>query len=124
MCGIAGYFCKARVRDSNIQNTLDLMRNRGPDNQDFRLFGTNDKESHVGLLHSRLSIIDLDSRSIQPFTIGSQTIVFNGEIYNYLELRDGLNKRGIVLNTSSDTEVLLHYFRIYGEKCVEFLEGM
>ena len=124
MCGIAGYFCKARVRDSNIQNTLDLMRNRGPDNQDFRLFGTNDKESHVGLLHSRLSIIDLDSRSNQPFTIGSQTIVFNGEIYNYLELRDGLSKRGIVLNTSSDTEVLLHYFRIYGEKCVEFLEGM
>ena len=124
MCGIAGYFCKAQVGDSRIHKTLNLMRNRGPDNQDFRIFRTSGKERFVGLLHSRLSIIDLDPRSNQPFTIGSHTIVFNGEIYNYLELRDALHKRGIVLNTSSDTEVLLHYFRIYGEKCVDFLEGM
>jgi len=124
MCGIAGYFCKAQVRDSLIHKTLNIMKNRGPDNQDFRLFRTSGKERFVGLLHSRLSIIDLDPRSNQPFTIGSHTIVFNGEIYNYLELRDALHKRDIVLNTSSDTEVLLHYFRIYGEKCVEFLEGM
>ncbi len=124
MCGIAGYFCKAQVGDSHIHKTLNLMRNRGPDNQDFRLFRTSGKESFVGLLHSRLSIIDLDPRSNQPFTIGSHTIVFNGEIYNYLELRDALHKRGIFLNTSSDTEVLLHYFRIYGKKCVDFLEGM
>ncbi len=100
------------------------MKNRGPDNQDFRLFRTSSKEKHVGLLHSRLSIIDLDSRSNQPFTIGAHTIAFNGEIYNYLELCDTLHKKGIVLNTSSDTEILLHYFRIYGEKCVDFLEGM
>ena len=124
MCGIAGYFCKVQVVDSHIHKTLNLMRNRGPNNQDFRIFRTSGKERFVGLLHSRLSIIDLDTRSNQPFTIGSHTIVFNGEIYNYLELRDALHKRGIVLNTSSDTEVLLHYFRIYGEKCVNFLEGM
>lgn len=124
MCGIAGYFCKVQVGESNILKTLNLMRNRGPNNQDFRVFRTSGKERFVGLLHSRLSIIDLDPRSNQPFTIGSHTIVFNGEIYNYLELRDALHKRGIVLNTSSDTEVLLHYFRIYGEKCVDFLEGM
>ena len=124
MCGIAGFFCKAQVGDSQIHKTLNFMRNRGPDNQDFRVFRTSGKERFVGLLHSRLSIIDLDPRSNQPFTIGSHTIVFNGEIYNYLELRDALHKRGIVLNTSSDTEVLLHYFRIYGEKCVDFLEGM
>ncbi len=124
MCGIAGYFCKAQVGDSHIRKTLNLMRNRGPDNQDFRIFRTSGKERFIGLLHSRLSIIDLDPRSNQPFTIGNHTIVFNGEIYNYLELRDDLHKRGIVLNTSSDTEVLLHYFSIYGEKCVDFLEGM
>jgi len=124
MCGIAGYFCKKQVDESRIRKTLNLMRNRGPDNQDFRIFRTSGEERFVGLLHSRLSIIDLDPRSNQPFTIGSHTIVFNGEIYNYLELRDALHKRDIVLNTSSDTEVLLHYFRIYGEKCVEFLEGM
>jgi asparagine synthase (glutamine-hydrolysing) len=124
MCGIAGYFCKSQVGDSRIHKTLNLMRNRGPDNQDFRVFRTSGEEKFVGLLHSRLSIIDLDSRSNQPFTIGTHTIIFNGEIYNYLELRDALHKRGISLNTSSDTEVLLHYFRIYGKKCVDFLEGM
>ena len=124
MCGIAGFFSKKRVGDSQIHKTLNLMKNRGPDNQDFRLFRTSGEEKHIGLLHSRLSIIDLDPRSNQPFTIGNLTIVFNGEIYNYLELRDTLHKRGIVLNTSSDTEVLLHYFRIYGEKCVDLLEGM
>ena len=124
MCGISGYFCKNKVAESCIHKTLNLMKNRGPDNQDFRPFRTSGKEKHIGLLHSRLSIIDLEPRSNQPFTIGNHTIVFNGEIYNYLELRDTLHKRGIVLNTSSDTEVLLHYFRIYGEKCVDFLEGM
>ena len=124
MCGIAGFFCKDRAKDARIHKTLNLMSNRGPDNQDFRLFRTSVDERHVGLLHSRLSIIDLESRSNQPYTIGNQTITFNGEIYNYIELRDALYKRGIHLNTSSDTEVLLHYFRIYGEKCVDFLEGM
>ena len=124
MCGISGFFCKNKVTESCILKTLNFMKNRGPDNQDFRLFRTSGKEKYVGLLHSRLSIIDLDPRSNQPFTLGNHTIVFNGEIYNYLELRDFLHKRGIVLNTSSDTEVLLHYFRIYGEKCVDFFEGM
>ena len=124
MCGIAGYFCKKQVGKSQIHKTLNLMRNRGPDNQDYRLFRTSGKERFVGLLHSRLSIIDLEPRSNQPFTIGGHTIIFNGEIYNYLELRDTLLERGFTLTTSSDTEVLLHYFRLYGEKCVDFLEGM
>ena len=72
----------------------------------------------------RLSIIDLDSRSNQPFTIGSQTIVYNGEIYNYLELREALLDQNIELRTSSDTEVLLHYYRLFGKDCVNHFEGM
>ena len=124
MCGIAGFYCKNQVSETRIQKTLKLMKNRGPDNQDSRVFRCNSGKRTVGLLHSRLSIIDLDSRSNQPFSIGTQTIVFNGEIYNYLELRKELEKKEIQLLTSSDTEVLLHYFRIYGEKCVEFFEGM
>ena len=124
MCGIAGYYCKKHANNECIGKTLNLMKNRGPDNQDYRVFQTSEDEHHIGLLHARLSIIDLDPRSNQPYTLGCQTIIFNGEIYNYLELRDTLHKRGVVLNTSSDTEVLLHYFRIYGEKCVEFFEGM
>ena len=124
MCGIAGFYSKKQVSDSSIQKTLNLMKNRGPDNQNSRVFSCNSGKRTVGLLHSRLSIIDLDPRANQPFSIGNQTIVFNGEIYNYLELRKELEKKGIQLLTSSDTEVLLHYFRIHGEKCVNFFEGM
>lgn len=124
MCGIAGFYSKKQVSDSRIQKTLNLMKNRGPDNQDSRIFVIKSGSNSVGLLHSRLSIIDLDPRSNQPFSIGTQTIVFNGEIYNHLELRKDLEKQGIELVTKSDTEVLLHFFRIHGEKCVNFFEGM
>ncbi len=124
MCGIAGFYCKNQVSETRIHKTLNLMKNRGPDNQDFRVFLSNSNKSTVGLLHSRLSIIDLDARSNQPFSIGTQTIVFNGEIYNYLELRKELEKQGIQLSTSSDTEILLQYFRVHGKNCVNFFEGM
>ena len=102
MCGIAGYYCKKHANNECIGKTLNLMKNRGPDSQDYRVFQTSEHEHHIGLLHSRLSIIDLDPRSNQPYTLGRQTIIFNGEIYNYLELRDTLHKRGVGLNTSSD----------------------
>jgi len=122
MCGIAGYFGSQPPSDGVIQRTLDLMKNRGPDHQDCRGFEAG--ENQVRLLHSRLSIIDLDPRSNQPFTVGSTTVVFNGEIYNYVELREKLVDQGIELRTSSDTEVLVHYYRLYGEACVDHFEGM
>ena len=100
------------------------MKNRGPDHQESKTFITQSENNNIGLLHSRLSIIDLDSRSNQPFTIGSQSIVYNGEIYNYLELRKTLLDQNIELVTSSDTEVLLHYYRLYGKDCVNHFEGM
>ena len=76
------------------------------------------------MLHSRLSIIDLHPRSNQPFIIGDDVIIFNGEIYNYLELKKDLSSKGVKLKTNSDTEILLHYYKIYGEKCVNYFEGM
>ena len=106
------------------RKNLESHEKQGTGQPRLPSFPNSEHEHHIGLLHSRLSIIDLDPRSNQPYTLGRQTIIFNGEIYNYLELRDTLHKRGVGLNTSSDTEVLLHYFRIYGEKCVEFFEGM
>ncbi|MBX7207079.1 MAG: asparagine synthase (glutamine-hydrolyzing) [Verrucomicrobiaceae bacterium] len=122
MCGIAGYWgAKPRSREQ-IDRTLDLMRNRGPDHRDSCSFDLG--AAHADLLHTRLSIIDLDPRSHQPFTIGDTTVIFNGEIYNYVELRQELEKRGIALRTASDTEALLHYYRLFGEKCVEHFEGM
>lgn len=122
MCGIAGYIGKKSLKESAIAFTLALMKQRGPDIQKYQLL--DEGSFSVALLHSRLSIIDLDQRSSQPFSIGNATIIFNGEIYNYLELKAELLKKEIKLNTDSDTEVLLHYYIIYGEKCVDYFEGM
>lgn len=122
MCGIAGYIGKKEPLPERIDLALEKMRNRGPDVRKYRVLRMG--ENHVALLHSRLSIIDLDDRSNQPFEIDGRTLVFNGEIYNYLELREKLLKEGVVLKTDSDTEVLLHYYIKYGESCVEHFEGM
>ena len=122
MCGIAGYIGKREIAEDILHNTLGQMKRRGPDDQEYRKFLNN--EVNVYLLHSRLSIIDLSSRSNQPYTIGDFTIIFNGEIYNYIELREKLIEKGIKFETSSDTEVLLQYFIHYGEECVKQFEGM
>jgi asparagine synthase (glutamine-hydrolysing) len=122
VCGIAGYFGKKQLAQECVNKTLSLMKNRGPDHQGSRSFSVGDFS--VSLLHSRLSIIDLDPRSNQPFTIGGMTLVYNGEIYNYIELREKLIEQGIELRTQSDTEVVLHFYRLYGEDCVHHFEGM
>ena len=101
---------------------MDLMRNRGPDHNDF--ISLKDGDTNILLLHSRLSIIDLDERSNQPFTIDDQTIVFNGEIYNYVELKEHLKDAGVSFRTESDTEVLLQSYILEGEGCVKKFEGM
>jgi asparagine synthase (glutamine-hydrolysing) len=123
MCGIAGYWGSQPPSDSAVERTLELMKRRGPDHQQSWRTTTSDGRA-VCLLHSRLSIIDLDPRSNQPFTIGSSTLVYNGEIYNYVELRERLVARGVKLNTTSDTEVLLAAYREFGEECVRYFEGM
>lgn len=122
MCGIAGYIGKENISLSTINHTLSLMVNRGPDFQDYKNFYNRDANVH--LLHSRLSILDLDVRSNQPFTLHDCTLVFNGEIYNYIELKMELEKEGIQCKTNSDTEVLLRYYLKYGEGCVNKFEGM
>ena len=123
MCGIAGFFGNRKIDKNNIYKTLTLMKNRGPNFSNFFEKNFGDKIS-IYLLHSRLSIIDLKQRSNQPFVIGDHIIVFNGEIYNYIELRKRLIEKGVKLKTNSDTEVLLNYFILYGEKCVDYFDGM
>ena len=123
MCGIAGYFGKKKIDKAIIDRTLKLMKNRGPDFSNY-FQKTNEKNSSITLLHSRLSIIDLSERSHQPFADDEKIIVFNGEIYNYLELKKNLIKLGEKFKTDSDTEVLLKYYKIYGENCVKYFEGM
>lgn len=123
MCGIAGFFGKKFIPKDRIVKTLSRMKERGPDSQNYFSKSYTNK-SFVCLLHSRLSIIDLHPRSNQPFIIGDDVIIYNGEIYNYLELKKDLISKGIKLKTNSDTEILLHYYKIYGQECVNYFEGM
>ena len=123
MCGIAGYLGHDRISISRIEATLDLMRQRGPDNRSHRSW-TMSNGMNVTLLHSRLSIVDLEPRSNQPFECDGCALVFNGEIYNYIEVRKELQNKGRVFHTTSDTEVLMHAYLEYGEECVSYMEGM
>ncbi|MDP7196590.1 MAG: asparagine synthase (glutamine-hydrolyzing), partial [SAR202 cluster bacterium] len=122
MCGIAGFIGKRSIDINTINSSLESMKNRGPDHQDWCSFQYN--EINVYLLHSRLSIIDLEKRSNQPFSFNDCTLVFNGEIYNYLEVRESLKKIGHTFTTDSDTEVLLKAYIEYGENCVQHFNGM
>lgn len=122
MCGIAGYIGSRTIDKNVIHRTLNMMQSRGPDNKAY--IEKKIKKKKVILLHSRLSIIDLEKRSNQPFTKDNFTITFNGEIYNYIELKNSLIKLGHFFQTNSDTEVIVETFKRYGEKCVDFFEGM
>lgn len=121
MCGIAGMFnrsAKQAVAESDMRQMLSLLRHRGPDEFGILL----DRE--VGLGNARLSIIDLGGGS-QPIANEDETlwIVFNGEIFNYVELRPELEARGHRFRTSSDTEVIVHLFEEYGTGCFERMNG-
>ena len=121
MCGVAGYFGKKTLSKATLNATLKLMLNRGPDFQDY--ITKKIKDNNLYFLHSRLSIIDLDKRSNQPFETDKSILIFNGEIYNYLELRKNISKK-YKFKTNSDTEVIIAYYEIYGKKCFSFFEGM
>lgn len=104
MCGIFGYKLNRTLNESDISKSLkhlSLLSNRGPDNQGYYI----DKENGVFLGHTRLSIIDLSEESNQPFIKGNSVIVYNGEVYNYKELKEELDFNNFL--TNSDTEVLL-----------------
>ncbi|MBU1668527.1 asparagine synthase (glutamine-hydrolyzing) [bacterium] len=116
MCGILGSFPNC---DSNkFQKALNLLAHRGPDNQ------TVYESDTICLGHTRLSIIDLDAQSNQPMEIDDMVLIFNGEIYNYLEIKKELIALGYYFSTHSDTEVLLKSYQEWGEACVERFNGM
>ena len=123
MCGIAGYISKDKnfFNEKKILSTLNLMRRRGPDNQSFKKI--EHKSCDINLLHSRLNIIDLHPRSNQPFELDGYTVIFNGEIYNFPEIKKDLEKK-FRFKTKSDTEVLLKSYILFGENCVEKFNGM
>lgn len=120
MCGIAGILnLQDKVERSSLEKVSSLMAHRGPDDEGFFI------EGPVGLVHRRLSIIDLDGGA-QPMLNedDSLVVVFNGEIYNFIDLRYQLLAKGHVFATDSDTEVILHSYEEWGTECVERFEGM
>ncbi len=122
MCGIAGYFGTRNLDPAVLQECLVKMGRRGPDHADLRQW-ENSAGKRIYLLHSRLNIIDPDERSNQPFVYGSQSLILNGELYNYLEVKEYLQQKGHEFRTASDTEVLLHALS-YGPSILEMCEGM
>ena len=122
MCGIAGYIGFESLTKYKIDQTLSIMKNRGPDHQSASSYSYSDKI--INLLHSRLAIIDLDSRSNQPFTYENYHMVFNGEIYNYIEIRNELKKNGYTFKTDSDTEVLIKAYHFWKTNMFQKIEGM
>ncbi len=122
MCGISGIITKEKIEDQKIKKLLSLMRNRGPDGQQF-FHITNNKLNYY-LFFSRLSILDLNIRSMQPFKFKNLVLIFNGEIYNYLEIRKTLKSYGYNFQTNSDTEVLIKAWDKWGEECLRKFDGM
>lgn len=122
MCGITGlvYLDSTRkIENSQLKSMTDAIRHRGPDDEGFYI------QNNIGLGFRRLSIIDLHTGH-QPLANGdsSMWIIFNGEIYNYLEQREILKKKGYKFNTATDTEVILHLYEEYGVDCLQYLRGM
>lgn len=123
MCGVAGYFGKNQVDQDVVSKTLEALSHRGPDAR-----GVYQKHTSSGknilLLHTRLSIIDLDPAANQPMVNQNHVLCFNGELYNYQELKEELVAQGEQFNTTSDTEVLLKLLVRGGETSLDSAEGM
>ncbi len=119
MCGFAGIINKNKqeINSELLRKMANTIHHRGPDEDGIFI------ENNIGFFHKRLSIIDL-STGQQPMHFNNCTIVFNGEIYNYIELREELIKKNHQFKTTSDTEVILHLYAEYGNDFINLLNGM
>ena len=121
MCGITGIFkFNGKVDIESISEINNTLEHRGPDNGAVKVF------DNVGLGHRRLSIIDLSKSADQPMNCDKDryTIVFNGEVYNFKELKNRLKSEGVTFNTNSDTEVVLKAYINYGKNAFSMFNGM
>jgi asparagine synthase (glutamine-hydrolysing) len=117
MCGIAGIVWPGKSAQPFVQLALELQRHRGPEGEGSFVLG------HSALVHSRLSILDLQGGQ-QPMESAAFALVFNGEIYNYSELKRDLESKGMYFKTNSDTEVILLGFEHWGLGLLSKLRGM
>jgi len=121
MCGIAGFIDPNLNQEEGtilLKRMLESIQHRGPDNTSQWI------DMPVLLGHNRLSIIDLSDDANQPMELGDLVIVYNGEVYNYLEIRADLAKKGHTFRAKSDTEVILAAYKEWGRECVNYFVGM
>ena len=121
MCGIAGILSvnKNKVQQTSLQAMANALAHRGPNGEGFYI------NENIGLAHRRLAIIDLSNAGMQPMHYANRyTIVHNGEIYNYIELKKTLQQKGYTFTSNSDTEVILAAYDCYKEQCLQYFDGM
>lgn len=122
MCGIAGiYSNNSNINRSSLETMSNVLAHRGPDGKGIWIH----PKGNIGFIHRRLSIIDLSDEAKQPMQyLNRYTITYNGEIYNYIELKADLIREGYTFQTHSDTEVLLALYDKYEYECLSKLDGM
>ncbi len=125
MCGISGIFNYSKKNieiKSLVKKIVKHQFNRGPDNSGFWI----SENQNICFGHNRLSIIDLSTNANQPFISKDQNLVitFNGEIYNYLEIKDFLKTKKVIFKSNSDTEVILESYKYWGDDFLNYLRGM
>ena len=122
MCGIAGIISTVKIDDvvQKMQHATKSLKHRGPDAAAHYINET----ENIALAHTRLSIIDLSDKANQPFKYLHYITVYNGEIYNYLEIKHLLQQKGYEFTTQSDTEVLVAAFNYWGSECLQYFDGM
>jgi asparagine synthase (glutamine-hydrolysing) len=122
MCGILGQFSNSGINKNKLIKNLEITSNRGPDNLGYWI----SKENNLFLGSNRLSIQDLSENANMPFITKDEkyVVIYNGELYNFKELRQVLTNKGYHFQTSSDTEVLLNSYLHFGPDCVKKFEGM
>jgi len=123
MCGIAGIVSNnsSLVQQQKLQLMANALQHRGPDGEGFFI----NEQQQVGFAHRRLSVIDLSNNAAQPMHyLGRYTITYNGEIYNYLELKLTLQQKGYKFKSASDTEVILAAYDCYQYQCLQYFDGM
>lgn len=152
MCGIAGIVSINGINNSDLKSISKSIRHRGPDDEGFVVVSNHEQinffigddsitpmnniphissfnseyKNQIALLHRRLSILDLSINGHQPMSSSDNTLIisFNGEIYNYKELREELKLSGFQFKTDSDTEVILYSYKKWGKECVHHFKGM
>jgi asparagine synthase (glutamine-hydrolysing) len=123
MCGICGYIdFSLKSSQQVLEKMVATLNHRGPD--DYGVYVDQNNLVRIGLAQTRLAIIDLSSKGHQPMHIEHLTIVFNGEIYNYKEIKQELSTSGHQFNSDSDTEVILQAHKVWGNKAVQRFIGM